>query len=140
MSVSRTLTAPLVGTAVAGVILYGVGSSLSARTHQVTAALHNSSYSLRRLANVDDTDDLIQRAHVAPDTAAMVAGVDHRRGLDAPGRSGGGGGGRGKAEAGVLPAAYQPPSTQSLTEQIKARWNVRVAPLLFDGFCLPRMP
>lgn len=107
MSITRTLATPLFGAAAAGVVLYGVGTSLAQRTHQVTDTLHNSSRSLRRLAEVDDTQDVLKRLHIADDTQSLAEKTSEKH-----------------AELkDALPSAYQRPSKPSLTESVKSRWN-----------------
>lgn len=111
MSIPRTLSGPLLGTAVAGVILYSVSTSLSTRTHQVTSALHGTSYNLRRLAQVDDTRDLVRSLQVAPDNLTLTGELDAAKDILSSSEP-------------TLRSAYHPPSKPSLTEQIKSRWNV----------------
>lgn len=111
MSIPRTLSGPLLGTAVAGVILYSVSTSLSTRTHQVTSALHGTSYNLRRLAQVDDTRDLVRSLQVAPDNLTLTGELDAAKDILSSSEP-------------TLRSAYYPPSKPSLTEQIKSRWNV----------------
>lgn len=108
MSALRPLVAPLTGTAVAGIVLYSMGSTLSIRTHQLSESLHLSSRSLRRLAQVDDTEDLVSRANIAPDAATMASEIDDWE----------------ERQKGKLRAAFIQPSRPSLREEIKARWNV----------------
>lgn len=108
MSAIRPLLAPLTGTAVAGVVLYSMAASLSTRTHQLSDAVHYSSFSLRRLAQVDDTEDLLSRAHVAPDASTMATTLRDVQ----------------ERERDKLRAAYTSPSRPSLREEVKARWNV----------------
>lgn len=120
MSVTRTLGGPLLGTAAAGLVLYSVGHSLALRTHQVTDALHSSSRNLRRLADVDDTQDLLKQLHVAPEAPLLASKLDHTKH---------------EAVGSALPAAYQRPVSPSLTEQVKARWNVRRL-ALSTGICV----
>lgn len=113
MSITRVLAGPILGTAAAGLVLYGAGSSLALRTHQVTDTLHNSSRNLRRLAEVDDTQDLLKTLHVAPETELLASKLHQSK----------------ENVKDALPSAYQRPSEQSLTEQIKARWNERLIAL-----------
>lgn len=110
MSAIRPLLGPLTGTAVAGVILYSMAGTLSTRTHQLSESLHLSSRSLRRLAQVDDTEDLLSKAHVASDAATLASNYER---LKESGKD-------------QLRAAYTQPSRPSLREEIKARWNVSV--------------
>jgi hypothetical protein len=108
MSALRPLLAPLTGTVVAGVILYSMGTSLSTRTHQLSDSVHFSSRSLRRIAEVDDTEDLLSKANVAPDASTMASSWEAFQ----------------EKEKNKLRAAYTLPSRPSLREEIKARWNV----------------
>lgn len=110
MAALRPLLAPLTGTAVAAVVLYSMGSSLSIRTHQLSDSLHFSSRSLRRLAEVDDTEDLLSKANIAPDTGTLASSWETKV----------------EREKGKLRAAYTAPSRPSLREEIKARWNVSI--------------
>lgn len=111
MSTLRPLIAPLTGTAVAGIVLYSMGSTLSIRTHQLSESLHFSSRSLRRLAQVDDTEDLLSKANIAPDTVSMASTIDDWE----------------ERQKGKLRAAFTQPSRPSLREEIKARWNVSLS-------------
>lgn len=113
MSAIRPLLGPLTGTAVAGVILYSMTGTLSTRTHQLSESLHMSSRILRRLAQVDDTEDLLSKAHVAPDTATLASNYENFK----------------ESGKDQLRAAYTQPSRPSLREEIKARWNVSATPL-----------
>ena len=108
MSAFRPLLSPLTGTAVAAIVLYSMAGTLSTRTHQLSESLHLSSHSLRRLAQVDDTEDLVSKAHVAPDAATMVSSWENFK----------------EGEKEKLRAAYTLPSRPSLREEVKARWNV----------------
>ncbi|UZJ57522.1 hypothetical protein CBS101457_006842 [Exobasidium rhododendri] len=108
MSALRPLIAPLTGTAVAAVVLYSMGTTLSTRTHQLSNSLHFSSRSLRRLAEVDDTEDLLSRANVAPDTVTLASSWEAKL----------------ESEKDKLRAAYTTPTRPSLREEIKARWNI----------------
>ncbi|PWN34645.1 uncharacterized protein FA14DRAFT_171411 [Meira miltonrushii] len=113
MSITRVLAGPVLGTAAAGLVLYGAGSSLAIRTHQVTDTLHSSSRNLRRLAEVDDTQDLLKTLDVAPENEVLASKLDQSK----------------QNIENALPSAYQRPSEQSLTEQIKARWNEKLIAL-----------
>lgn len=113
MSITRILAGPVLGTAAAGLVLYSAGSSLALRTHQVTDTLHNSSRNLRRLAEVDDTQDLLKTLHVAPETDKLSSKLGQTR----------------EDIKDALPSAYQRPSEPSLSEQVKAKWNERLIAL-----------
>lgn len=120
MSALRPLLSPLTGTAVALVVLYSMTGTLSTRTHQLSESLHVSSHSLRRLAQVDDTEDLLSKAHIAPDAATMATSFEKYK----------------QGEKDKLRAAYAPPSRPSLREEVKQRWNVSFDSMNTDMYCL----